>query len=182
MGFFISKLWTNLLNKSKDVRVLLLGLDAAGKTTILYNLKMGEVVKTIPTIGFNVESLEYKRLKFNVWDVGGQHKIRVLWRHYYQNADALIFVVDSTDYERIDEAAEEIQNMLLDEELKNCVLLVMANKQDLSGAMTPSEVAKKLRLDGMKRRWIVQGTSGTTGQGLQEGLDWLAVEMQKKKD
>lgn len=182
MGFFISKLWNNILSKNKDVRVLLLGLDGAGKTTILYNIKMGEVVKTIPTIGFNVESLEYKRLKFNVWDVGGQHKIRLLWRHYYQNADALIFVVDSTDDERIEEAAEEIQKMLLDDELKNCSLLVMANKQDLSGAITPSEVAKKLRLEGIKRNWIVQGTSATTGQGLKEGLDWLAVEMQKKKD
>lgn len=181
MGFFISKLWSNILNKNNDVRVLLLGLDGAGKTTILYNLKMGEVVRTIPTIGFNVESVEYKRLKFNVWDVGGQHKIRILWRHYYQNADALIFVVDSTDDERIEEAAEEIQKMLLEEELKNCSILVMANKQDLSGAMAPSEIAKKLRLEGVKRNWIVQGTSATTGQGLKEGLDWVAVQMQKKK-
>ncbi len=182
MGSFITKLWTNLLNNNKDVRVLLLGLDAAGKTTILYNLKMGEVVKTIPTIGFNVETLEYKRLKFNVWDVGGQHKIRVLWRHYYQNADALIFVVDSTDGDRMEEAAEEIQQLLCAEELQKCSLLVMANKQDLRGALAPSEVAKRLQLEGIKRNWIVQGTSATTGQGLKEGLDWLALQMQKRKD
>ena len=92
MGFFFSKLWTKLLGK-KDVRILMVGLDAAGKTTILYQLKMGETVKTIPTIGFNVETLDYKGLNFTVWDVGGQDKIRVLWKHYYQNTDGLIFLL-----------------------------------------------------------------------------------------
>jgi GTPase SAR1 family protein len=96
MGFFLSKLWTKLLGK-RDVRILMVGLDAAGKTTILYQLKMGETVKTIPTIGFNVETLDYKGLNFTVWDVGGQDKIRVLWKHYYQNTDGLIFVVDSNN-------------------------------------------------------------------------------------
>ena len=146
MGFFFSKLWTKLLGK-KDVRILMVGLDAAGKTTILYQLKMGETVKTIPTIGFNVETLDYKGLNFTVWDVGGQYKIRVLWKHYYQNTDALIFVVDSNDRSRIDgddSAREELQKMLAEEELKDCAVLVLANKQDLNGAMTPGEVTEKL--------------------------------------
>ena len=73
------------------------GLDAAGKTTILYKLKLGEVVTTIPTIGFNVETVHYKNITFTVWDVGGQDKIRPLWRHYYEDAQGLIFVVDSTN-------------------------------------------------------------------------------------
>ena len=111
MGFFLSKVWTKLIGK-KDVRMLMVGLDAAGKTTILYQLKMNETVKTIPTIGFNVETLDYKGLNFTVWDVGGQDKIRVLWKHYYQNTDGLIFVVDSNDKDRIDDAAEELKKML----------------------------------------------------------------------
>lgn len=75
----------------------MLGLDGAGKTTILFKLKIGEVVSSIPTIGFNVETVEYKNIKFTVWDVGGQDSIRAMWKHYYQNADALIYVVDSSD-------------------------------------------------------------------------------------
>ena len=78
------------------MKTLLLGLDAAGKTTILYKMKLGEVVSSVPTIGFNVETVEYKKIKFQTWDIGGQKKIRMLWRHYYQNTDCLIFVVDSS--------------------------------------------------------------------------------------
>lgn len=89
-----------------------MGLDAAGKTTILYNLKLGEIVTTIPTIGFNVETVEYKNISFTVWDVGGQDKIRPLWRHYFQNTQGLIYVVDSNDRERIAEAQRELQNMV----------------------------------------------------------------------
>merc|ERR1711967_203752 len=86
----------------QEMRILMVGLDAAGKTTILYKLKLGEVVSSVPTIGFNVETLEYKKIKFTVWDVGGQDKIRLLWRHYYQNTQGLIFVVDSNDRDRIE--------------------------------------------------------------------------------
>ena len=181
MGFFFSKVWTKLLGK-KDVRILMVGLDAAGKTTILYQLKMGETVKTIPTIGFNVETLDYKGLNFTVWDVGGQDKIRVLWKHYYQNTDGLIFVVASNDRDRIEDAAEELKKMLAEEELKDSVVLVMANKQDLSGALSPNEVTDKMGMGQLKgRQWLVQGTSATTGQGLKEGLDWMAGVLLKKK-
>ena len=162
--------------------MLMVGLDAAGKTTILYQLKMNETVKTIPTIGFNVETLDYKGLNFTVWDVGGQDKIRVLWKHYYQNTDGLIFVVDSNDKDRIDDAAEELKKMLNEEELKDVILLVMANKQHLKDAFSPNEVTEKLGLNQIKgRKWLVQGTSATTGQGLKEGLDWMAGELLKKK-
>ena len=90
----------------------MVGFDAAGKTTILYRLKLGEIVNTIPTIGFNVETVEYKNIHFNVWDVGGQDKIRLLWRHYYANTHSLIYVVDSNDRERIQENREELHKML----------------------------------------------------------------------
>merc|ERR1712000_128544 len=108
MGGIIAKLF----NPKKEMRILMVGLDAAGKTTILYKLKLGEIVTTIPTIGFNVETVEYKKINFTVWDVGGQDKIRPLWRHYFQNTQGLIFVVDSNDKDRVAEANEELQKML----------------------------------------------------------------------
>merc|ERR1711933_235361 len=95
------------------------GLDAAGKTTILYKLKLGEVVTTIPTIGFNVETVEYKNISFQVWDIGGQDKIRKLWRHYYLGTHGAIFVVDSSDRDRIEDAREELTKMLSEEEMRD---------------------------------------------------------------
>lgn len=181
MGFIFSKTWTKLIGK-KDVRILMLGLDAAGKTTALYQLKIGENVKSIPTIGFNVESLDYKGLHMTVWDVGGQHKIRMLWEHYYQNTDALIFVVDSNDPERMEEAKEELYKIVSNDELKGAAILVLANKQDISGAMSPNEITEKLELSKNKtNQWLVQGTCANTGQGLKEGFDWLANALNNKK-
>merc|ERR1712241_275628 len=104
MGLSFTKLWQRFAGKH-EMRILMVGLDAAGKTTILYKLKLGEVVTTIPTIGFNVEAVEYKNINFTVWDVGGQDKIRRLWRHYYQGTQGVIFVVDSNDRERIDDSS-----------------------------------------------------------------------------
>merc|ERR1712076_269360 len=117
--------------------------------TILYKLKLGEVVTTIPTIGFNVETVEYKNINFSVWDVGGQDKIRKLWRHYYQNTQGLFFVVDSNDRDRIDDAREELSKILNEDEMQNAVLLVFANKQDLPNSMPTAEVSDKLGLQSM---------------------------------
>lgn len=130
------------------------GLDAAGKTTILYKLKLGEIVTTIPTIGFNVETVEYKNICFTVWDVGGQDKIRPLWRHYFQNTQGLIFVVDSNDRERVVEAERELHNMLNEDELRDAVVLVFANKQDLPNAMSAAELTEKLRLTSLHNRSV----------------------------
>lgn len=128
MGNIMGKIFSKLLGK-KEMRILMVGLDAAGKTTILYKLKLGELVSTIPTIGFNVENVQYKNISFTVWDVGGQDKIRPLWRHYYQNTQGLIFVVDSNDRDRISVASESLHKMLEEEELRDACLLVLANKQ-----------------------------------------------------
>ncbi|XP_019734445.1 ADP-ribosylation factor 1-like [Hippocampus comes] len=159
----------------KEMRILMVGLDAAGKTTILYKLKLGEIVTTIPTIGFNVETVEYKNISFTVWDVGGQDKIRPLWRHYFQNTQGLIFVVDSNDRDRCSEAREELMRMLAEDELSGALLLVFANKQDLPNAMTASEITDKLGLHSLRdRQWYIQATCATNGEGLYEGLDWLS--------
>jgi hypothetical protein len=103
---WLSRLLAIILGK-QQCRILMLGLDAAGKTTILYQLKLGEMTNTAPTLGFNVETVAYKNIEFMVWDMGGQDAIRPLWSHYYENAQALIFVVDSADAERLDEARAE---------------------------------------------------------------------------
>jgi len=153
----------------------MVGLDAAGKTTILYKLKLGEIVTTIPTIGFNVETVEYKNINFTVWDVGGQDKIRPLWRHYFQNTQGLIFVVDSNDRERINEAHEELNKMLNEDELREAAVLIFANKQDLPNAMSVAEITDKLGLHSLRsRKWYIQSTCATSGDGLYEGLDWLS--------
>lgn len=181
MGLTLSSILTRLFGK-KQVRILMVGLDAAGKTTILYKLKLGEIVTTIPTIGFNVETVEYKNICFTVWDVGGQDKIRPLWRHYFQNTQGLIFVVDSNDRERISEAQDELQKMLNEDELRDAVLLLFANKQDLPNAMSAAELTEKLGLNQLRnRRWYIQATCATQGQGLYEGLDWLSNELSKAK-
>ena len=171
-------MWQRMMG-TKEMRVLMVGLDAAGKTTVLYKLKLGEVVTTIPTIGFNVETVEYQNISFSVWDVGGQDKIRPLWRHYYQNTEGLIFVVDSNDQDRIGVAKTELLRMVNEPELQSAAILVLANKQDLPNAMTVSEVTDQLGLHTLpSRAWYIQSTCATTGDGLYEGLDWLAKQME----
>ena len=178
MGGLFAKIFDNWGKKER--RILMVGLDAAGKTTILYKLKLGEVVTTIPTIGFNVEQVDYKNIPFTVWDVGGQDKIRPLWRHYYQNTEGLIFVVDSNDKDRIDAAREELQKMLQEDELKDSVVLVFANKQDLPNAMSAPEVTEMLGLHNLRmRKWFIQAACATTGDGLYEGLEWLKDTLNK---
>jgi ADP-ribosylation factor-like protein 1 len=148
--------------------------DNAGKTTLLYRLKIGEVVTTIPTIGFNVESVTYKNLSLNVWDLGGQTSIRPYWRCYYANTAAVIFVIDSTDIERLSTAAEELSAMLNEEELRDAALLVFANKQDQPGAKGAGEISEALRLGELKdRNWSIVACSAIDGRGVTEGMDWL---------
>jgi len=175
MGIWISKLIESLSAKKKT-RILMLGLDAAGKTTILYKLHLGELVSTVPTIGFNVETIEYKNLRMTIWDVGGQTQIRKLWKHYYSGTNALIFVIDSSDKERIEIAKEELFNVLDDEELNDAKLLVFANKLDIA-QLNVSEIMNILELHKLKRDWKIQGCCGLTGEGIYDGLDWLSQKL-----
>merc|ERR1711934_1024985 len=181
MGLTFTKLFAKLGYK-KEMRILMVGLDNAGKTTVLYKLKLGGVVTTIPTIGFNVETVEYKNISFTVWDVGGQDKIRPLWRHYYQNTQGLIFVGDSNDRDRAEDAKDELNKMLNEDEMRDAAVLVFANKQDLPNAMSAAEVTEKLGLHSMRsRQWYIQSTCATTGDGLYEGLDWLSTTLSSRK-
>jgi len=156
---------------------LIQGPHAAGKTTILYKLKLGEVVQTIPTIGFNIESIDYKGVSYIMRDLGGRDKVHPPCRHYFPNTQAIVFVVDSNDRDRIEDAREELTELLHEVELKDVPLLVLANKQDLSNAMGPEEVVQKLGLcDLHSREWLVQASCATTGDGLYQGLDWLSTQ------
>mmetsp|Transcript_21973 Transcript_21973/g.77054 ORF Transcript_21973/g.77054 Transcript_21973/m.77054 type:complete len:182 (-) Transcript_21973:643-1188(-) len=181
MGMAIARLF-DAWSGTKEKRMLLLGLDAAGKTTLLYNLKLGEVVHTMPTIGFNCEAVSYKNVNFTAWDIGGQDKLRRLWRYYYEATDALVWIVDSADEERLEEAREELHKLMAEDQLRDAKLLVFANKQDMPHAMTPAQVADRLKLHDLRGRdWFIQAASATRGDGIHEGLDWLATALNKKK-
>ena len=157
----------------KTANILMLGLDAAGKTTILYQLKLNSIVNTIPTIGFNVESVKYKNLNLTIWDVGGQEKIRQLWRHYYNNVDVLIFVIDSNDNGRIDEAKKELHYLISEDELKDTIILIYSNKIDLPNSINHHTLGDKLNLNSIKQHWFIQPISATENIGITEGLDWI---------
>lgn len=170
MGQLISKLFGR-----KEMRVLMVGLDNAGKTSVLNKLKLGEVKVTIPTVGFSVETVTYNKAHFTIWDVGGQGKMRLLWRHYYTGTEGLIFVVDSADRERLDEAKRELHRVLNDSEMRGVVVLVLANKQDQEAALAAKEVQAHLGLSRVKRhKWRIQPTCALTADGLYEGFAWLS--------
>lgn len=172
MGGLITKLMESWGRQQR--KIVMVGLDAAGKTTVLYKLKLGEVITTCPTVGFNVETVQYKKLEMTVWDIGGQDILRKLWRHYYSGVDAVIYIVDSNDTERIKLASTELGKVLDHDELRNAAVLVYANKQDLPHSMDLRTVVDELGMQHMKKRaWHVQPAVATTGEGLWEGLDWL---------
>jgi len=181
MGGWLSLFWWS--STTKPTRSVILGLDGAGKTTLLGKLQLGEVVHTVPTVGFNVESMSYKNVSFMLWDVGGQEKIRHLWKHYYKNTDAVIWVIDSCDRQRISESKDELIKVLGEEELVGKPLLIYANKQDLPNPVTVAELTEKLDLSNSgatgKRPVHIQPAVATAGTGLFEGLDWLVGVLKK---
>lgn len=158
----------------KEARILILGLDNAGKTCILKKLSDEDITHIMPTQGFNIKSLTQEGFKLNVWDIGGQRAIRPYWRNYFGETDALIYVIDSADKRRLEESGTELEQLLDEEKLAGVPLLVFANKQDLIGAAKPQEIAELLGLHTIRDRvWQIQACSAKTGQGLHEGLDWV---------
>ncbi|KAL1839745.1 hypothetical protein VTJ49DRAFT_1211 [Mycothermus thermophilus] len=163
--------------KDKELRILMLGLDNAGKTTIVKWI-MGEDVNTVsPTLGFIIKTIDFDGYKLNIWDVGGQKTLRSYWRNYFEKTDALIWVVDSTDRLRVADCREELHGLLLEERLSGASLLVFANKQDVKGCMTTEELSKELRLDEIRtHRWTILRCSAMTGENLKEGLAWVVED------
>ncbi|XP_012258851.2 ADP-ribosylation factor-like protein 2 [Athalia rosae] len=167
-----------LKQKEKEVRILMLGLDNAGKTTILKRM-IGEPIDTIsPTLGFNIKTLEHRGYKLNIWDVGGQKSLRSYWRNYFECTDGLIWVVDSADRRRLEDCKAELSNLLQEERLEGASLLIFANKQDLPGALSAPEIAEVLNLASIKtHHWQIYKSSAVTAENLLEGINWIVDDI-----
>ncbi|KAK6909507.1 hypothetical protein I203_103527 [Kwoniella mangroviensis CBS 8507] len=183
MGVTFSSLWSRLFSK-RETKVLILGLDNAGKSTILYRITMGSVVASAPTVGSNHEIYDYKGVRFGLIDIGGQTSLRSSWSQYFLGTEAIILVVDSSDSARLGMVKQELMKLIADEQLKTSLLLVLANKQDLpisQGRLTPAQVSEALGLTDLREReWQIMGCSALTGIGLFEGMDWLVGKLEAR--
>ena len=163
-----------LKGTDKEARILVLGLDNSGKTTILKRLSDEEISDVTPTQGFNVKSLVQNDVTLNVWDIGGQKTIRPYWRNYLDHTDALVYVVDSSDKKRMEETGTELEQLLCEVKLDDVPILIFANKQDLMSAHTAEEISEGLNLVSIKdRAWNIQPCSAKNGDGLKEGMEWI---------
>ncbi|CAA9960765.1 hypothetical protein PTT_02836 [Pyrenophora teres f. teres 0-1] len=183
--------------KDKEMRILMLGLDNAGKTTIVKKIMNEDVNSVSPTLGFIIKTIEYNGYKLNIWDVGGQKTLRTYWKNYFEKTDTLIWVVDATDRERIDDCRHELAGLLLEERLSGASLLVFKNKSDVPGSMSEDEIrevgdgsgaagtcwranadgVQGLRLDAIKtHKWHIMTCSAMTGLNLQQGLEWVVQD------
>uniref|UniRef100_A0A7S1T9G5 ADP-ribosylation factor-like protein 3 n=1 Tax=Tetraselmis chuii TaxID=63592 RepID=A0A7S1T9G5_9CHLO len=172
----------NMLRKLKksegEARLLVLGLDNSGKTTILKKLSAEDINQITPTQGFNIKSILHAGFKLNVWDIGGQKAIRPYWRNYYEHTNGLVYVIDSADRKRLEEGGEELAQLLEEDQLAAVPLLVFANKQDLVQAAPPDEISEALNLSDIRDRpWQIQPSSAITGDGLEDGMKWLVSQM-----
>ncbi|XP_068452224.1 ADP-ribosylation factor-like protein 4D [Clinocottus analis] len=178
---------TDMAPGLQAVHVVVIGLDSAGKTSLLYRLKLREFVETIPTKGFNTERIRVPvgsgSSSFQVWDVGGQEKLRPLWRSYTRRTDGLVFVVDAAEADRMEEAKAELHRISRAAENQGVPVLVLANKQDLDRAAPASEVEKLLSVQELSSSTLhhTQGCSALDGRGLQPGLEKLYEMILKRK-
>ncbi|OMJ94177.1 hypothetical protein SteCoe_2658 [Stentor coeruleus] len=181
MGGSLTKLLQKIFSRKK-LNICMLGLESSGKTTILYKLHLGEVIATCPTVGFNIETIKYKKLNLSIMDISGDMRYRVFWATYYQNSHGLIFVIDAEDRDKIETARDELYRVLEHNSVKNTPILVLANKQDLLGAMSAMEVLEKLQLFKIKDRpWHLQATCALSGEGLSQGLNRLVQMINNKR-
>ncbi|TQS36148.1 hypothetical protein Golomagni_03407 [Golovinomyces magnicellulatus] len=177
--------------RDKEMRILMLGLDNAGKTTIVRRI-MGEDIESIsPTLGFIIKTIDFEGYKLNIspvfnfshkqGDVGGQKTLRSYWRNYFEKTDALIWVVDATDWSRIDDCRDELHGLLKEERLSGASLLVFANKTDVDGCMSEEDIRSGLQVDAIKtHQWHVISCSAVTGSNLNEGLAWVVQDAKAK--
>nr|XP_021386438.1 ADP-ribosylation factor-like protein 3 [Lonchura striata domestica] len=168
--------------QEQELRIVLLGLDNAGKTTLLKRLASEEVSTITPTQGFNIKSVQSHGLKLNVWDIGGQRSIRPYWKKYLGSTDLLIYVIDSADQKRFEETGQELAELTEDESLTGVPLLVFANKQDLVTAAPAAEIAEGLSLHTYRdREWQIQACSALSGEGVQDGMNWISSQIMNRK-
>jgi len=184
MYTLLSGLYRHLTQKD-EYFILILGLDNAGKTTFLEAAKMklvpnhqgANLQKITTTVGLNLGKIDTNGVRLNFWDLGGQEELQALWDKYYQECHAIIYVVDSSDRERIEQSKETFNSMIKNENVRGVPLLVAANKQDLVDCMGVREVKPlfEANLDLVGAREVMTlATSGLTGDGVVEGIDWVA--------
>ncbi|CAH1259256.1 ARL3 [Branchiostoma lanceolatum] len=166
-------------NPEKELKILLLGLDNAGKTTLLKALASEDISHITPTQGFNIKSVQSSGFRLNVWDIGGQRKIRPYWKNYFENIDILVYVIDSADRKRFEETGEELAELLEEDKLAGVPMLIFANKQDLFNAATATEISDGLGLGSIRRTWQIQACSAMSGEGV-EGMKWVIQTVSKK--
>ena len=178
MGFILSKIIEFFTKGRNNFKIIILGMQNAGKTTILYRLSLGQLVKTTPTIGSNMEELIYNNVKFQAWDLGGQESTRSVWDVYYMNTDAVVYVVDSQDDEYFEESKSQFYKLLANPALKNSTILIFANKQDLPEAKDANKIINDYEFYKIKDHvWHIQPCSALKGEGLITGIKWLSEQL-----
>lgn len=175
----------NIIRRAKErdqeIRLLILGLDNSGKTTILKKFNGEDINSISPTLGFNIKTLYFRDFKLSVWDVGGQVSIRTYWRNFFEQTDGLIWVVDSSDQGRLSSCKKELHDLLKQEKLAGSTLLIFYNKSDIQGAMPLQQIKDFLELDKIQsRHWAILPSSAVTGSGLLQGIDWLVSDISSR--
>ena len=183
----------NILKRKQRTKVICIGLDNSGKSTIINSLKPAKRKKLElnPTIGFQAEEFVFGNLIFNVFDMSGQSKYRNLWEYYYDEINAIIFVVDSTDSVRLCVVKDELEHLISHQKLlenkkqqkKTLPILFCCNKKDLPDAQTTKSIATALSLNKLliNNPFHLVSTNGLTGDGLQTGLNWLSQQLETHK-
>lgn len=168
--------------REKELRILVLGLDGAGKTTFVRQLNGGDVNTIAPTLGFKIYTFAFKGHKLSIWDIGGQRTIRAYWRNYFELTDGLIWIIDAADQLRIQLCQQELAKLLQEERLAGVPVLVMANKQDVPSALTSAQIKDALRLKEMSnnRHWAIFSCSAKEGTNLIEGINWLVQDISSR--
>jgi small GTP-binding protein len=172
----LEELWNSF---RRDTCILILGLDNAGKTAVLYALKLEEPMEyTVPTVGFNVEEIQLGHVNIKMWDIGGQSKIRELWPHYFEQANGIAFVVDSNDIDRLQLARNELHALIANKELVGKPFLILANKQDLPRAATKEQLIKHLGLELIHTSpWHIIDCCAIKNTTLRHGFEWLSEQI-----
>ena len=178
MGFILSKIIEFFTKSRNNFKIIILGMQNAGKTTILYRLSLGQIVKTTPTIGSNVEELTYNNVKFQAQDLCGQESTRSVWDVYYMNTDAVVYVIDSQDDEYFEESKAQFHKLIHNQTLKNATILIFANKQDLPGSKDVNKLVQDYEFFKIKDHvWHIQPCSALKGEGLVTGIKWLSEQL-----
>ena len=157
----------------KQGTILLLGLDNAGKTTLLYLLKDGTISNYVPTTRPNIKTVQIGGLELKAWDLGGHRNVRSMWYDYYSRCDALIFMIDSADIDRFTESKEELDLLLREPELKDIPFLILGNKCDLKNAVSGEKLSSNFEINKMARHVNLFSVSLLDRTGYEEAFKWL---------